>query len=73
VSNAQIDEVYQARRDAGAVGGKCSTPAAAGFMVLLVDPDKRAQVHERLNRLVHVNVGLDTEGSEIVIYQPEEV
>jgi hypothetical protein len=35
--------------------------------VLLVDPDKRAQVLERLRELIHVNVGFDTDGSKIVI------
>jgi D-glycero-alpha-D-manno-heptose-7-phosphate kinase len=46
---------------------------AGGFMVLLVDPDKRAQVRERLRKLIHVNVGFDTDGSKIVIYQPDDV
>ena len=44
-----------------------------GFMVLLVDPDKRAQVRERLRKLIHVNVGFDSDGSKIVIYQPDEI
>jgi hypothetical protein len=41
--------------------------------VLLVDPEKRAQVRERLRKLVYVNVGFDTDGSKIVIYQPDDV
>jgi hypothetical protein len=40
-------------------------------MVLVVDPEKRAQVRERLSKLIAVNVGFDTEGSKIVIYQPD--
>ena len=62
VSNSQIDDIYEAGRDGG-----------GGFMVLLVDPDKRAQVRERLRKLIHVSVGFDTDGSKIVIYQPDEV
>jgi D-glycero-alpha-D-manno-heptose-7-phosphate kinase len=73
VSNSQIDEIYDAGRAAGAVGGKLLGAGGGGFMVLLVDPEKRNQVRERLKKLVHVNVGFDTEGSKIVIYQPEEV
>jgi hypothetical protein len=39
--------------------------APAAFLgVLLVDPDKRAQVRERLRKLIHVNVGFDTDGSK---------
>ena len=53
------------RQAAGAGGG--------GFMVFLVEPEKRAQVRERLNKLIHVNVGFDTEGSKIIIYQPDEI
>jgi hypothetical protein len=40
-------------------------------MVLLVDPENRDRVRERLKKLIHVNVGFDTEGSKIVIYQPD--
>jgi hypothetical protein len=35
--------------------------------------EKRAQVRERLRKLVHVHVGFDTDGSKIVIYQPDEI
>ena len=35
-------------------------------------PDRRGQVRERLYKLVQVNVGFDSEGSKIVIYQPEQ-
>jgi D-glycero-alpha-D-manno-heptose-7-phosphate kinase len=72
VSNSQIDDIYDAGRDAGAVGGKL-LGAGGGFMVLLVDPEMRAQVRERLRKLIHVNVGFDTDGSKIVIYQPDEI
>ena len=71
VSNSQIDEIYDAAREAGAIGGKLLGAGGGGFMVLVVDPEKRAQVRERLSKLIAVNVGFDTEGSKIVIYQPD--
>src|SRR5580692_8945862 len=71
VSNSQIDEIYDAARGAGAIGGKLLGAGGGGFMVLVVDPEKRKQVRERLKKLVAVNIGFDTEGSKIVIYQPD--
>jgi D-glycero-alpha-D-manno-heptose-7-phosphate kinase len=73
VSNSQIDDIYEAGRDAGAFGGKLLGAGGGGFMVLLVDTEKRAQVRERLRKLIHVNVGFDNDGSKIVIYQPDEI
>jgi len=72
VSNVRIDEIYDAGREAGAFGGKLLGAGGGGFMVLVVDPERRAHVRERLKKLIHVNVGFDIEGSKIVVYQPEE-
>jgi len=71
VSNAQIDEIYEAGREAGASGGKLLGAGGGGFMLFLVDPEKREQVRERLKTLIHVSVGFDTDGSKIVLYQPD--
>jgi D-glycero-alpha-D-manno-heptose-7-phosphate kinase len=71
VSNPQLDEIYEAGRSAGALGGKLLGAGGGGFMVFLVEPDRRQQVRERLNKLIHVGVGVDAEGSKIVLYQPD--
>ncbi|HEY6334319.1 MAG TPA: kinase [Alphaproteobacteria bacterium] len=70
VSNTKIDEIYAAGLDAGAVGGKLLGAGGGGFIVFLVEPDKRAAVRERLKRLIHVTFDFDSEGSKIVLYQP---
>jgi D-glycero-alpha-D-manno-heptose-7-phosphate kinase len=71
VSNPQIDEIYEAGREAGAIGGKLLGAGGGGFMVFLVDPAKRDQVRERLKKLIHVSVDFDNEGSKIVLYHPD--
>ena len=48
VSNNQIDEIYEAGREAGAIGGKLLGAGGGGFMVFFVEPEKREQVRERL-------------------------
>ncbi len=72
VSNSAIDEIYAAAREAGASGGKLLGAGGGGFMLLVVDPERRDNVRERLKKLVHVNVGFDSEGSRVILYQPDE-
>jgi len=70
VSNQRIDEIYEAGRAAGAAGGKLLGAGGGGFMMFLVNPEKREAVQERLRNLIQVAVGIDSEGSKIVLYQP---
>jgi len=70
VSNPRIDEIYEAGRAAGAIGGKLLGAGGGGFMVLLVEPDRRECVRERLKDLIQVSVGFDNTGSKIVLYEP---
>lgn len=71
ISSPQIDEIYEAGRNAGAIGGKLLGAGGGGFMFFIVDPDKREQVRERLKKLIHVTIGFDNDGSKIVLYQPD--
>jgi len=73
VSNRQIDEIYDAGRAAGALGGKLLGAGSGGFMVFLVDPSKREPIRERLKNQIHVSIGIDSEGSRIVLYQPNGI
>ena len=70
VSNSRIDDIYEVGRTAGAIGGKLLGAGGGGFMVLLVEPDRRECVRERLKDLIHVSVGFDNTGSKIVLYEP---
>jgi D-glycero-alpha-D-manno-heptose-7-phosphate kinase len=71
VSTPEVDEIYQAARDTGAIGGKLLGAGGGGFMLLFVEPEKQAAVSERLESLIRVKIGPDETGSKIVVYEPD--
>jgi len=71
VTTQEIDDIYTAAREAGAVGGKLLGAGGGGFMLFYVEPENRAKVQERLKTLTHVTFGIDMAGSRIVVYEPE--
>ena len=70
VSSAAIDELYAAARRAGAIGGKLLGAGGGGFMLLFVEPGLRQQVKNAVGNLVEVPFRFETQGSRIVLYQP---
>lgn len=73
ISNADIDEIYEAGRSAGALGGKLLGAGGGGFMLFFVPPEKRLALRERLKKLLCVPFSFSTKGSDVVVYEPEEV
>ena len=71
VSNPTIDALYEAARQAGAVGGKLLGAGGGGFLLLFVKPEDRAHVRERLGRLIEVPFRFESSGSRVVLYQPD--
>jgi D-glycero-alpha-D-manno-heptose-7-phosphate kinase len=72
ISNADIDEIYQAGLDAGALGGKLLGAGGGGFMLFYVLPEKRNALRERLKKLLCVPFAFSSKGSHVVVYEPEE-
>lgn len=70
VSTPAVDAMYEAARNAGAIGGKLLGAGGGGFMLLFVRPEHQARVREALKDLVHVPFGFDESGSRVVLYQP---
>jgi D-glycero-alpha-D-manno-heptose-7-phosphate kinase len=70
VTTEKIDEIYQAARDAGAVGGKLLGAGGGGFMLLFAKPADHAAIRERLKPLIHVPFEFEESGSRVVLYQP---
>jgi D-glycero-alpha-D-manno-heptose-7-phosphate kinase len=73
ISNAEIDEIYDAGLSAGATGGKLLGAGGGGFMLFFVPPEKRAALRQRLKRLLCVPFSFSTKGSDVVVYEPEEI
>ena len=72
VATTDIDEMYAAGLEAGAIGGKLLGAGGGGFMLFMVDPDKQQQVRERLKDLIHVSFNFDSGGSKIVVFEPDD-
>ncbi len=73
ITNASIDEIYEAGLNAGALGGKLLGAGGGGFMLFFVPPERKAALRARLKNLLCVPFGFSTKGSHVVVYEPEEV
>jgi len=72
ITTSVIDDIYEAGRRAGAIGGKLLGAGGGGFMLFFVEPDQRAQVIQSLNHLIPVPVEIGRDGSRIIVYEPDE-
>jgi D-glycero-alpha-D-manno-heptose-7-phosphate kinase len=70
VSTVEIDQIYDAAREAGALGGKLLGAGGGGFMLFFVRPENQSRVLERLKHLIHVPFRFENSGSRVVLYQP---
>lgn len=71
VSTPEIDAIYAAAREAGAIGGKLLGAGGGGFLLLYVPPEAHSAVRARLPDLVKVDFKIGSEGSRVVLYEPE--
>lgn len=70
ISNSEIDEIYDAARQAGAIGGKLLGAGGGGFLLIFAKPEDQPKVRQALNRLVHVPFKFENSGSTVALYQP---
>jgi D-glycero-alpha-D-manno-heptose-7-phosphate kinase len=73
ITNSNLDEIYEAGRSAGALGGKLLGAGGGGFMLFFVPPERRQALRMRLKNLLCVPVGFSNRGSHVVVCEPEEV
>jgi D-glycero-alpha-D-manno-heptose-7-phosphate kinase len=71
ITNANIDEIYEAGLSAGALGGKLLGAGGGGFMLFYVPPERQPALRERLKKLLCVPFSFAKRGSQVVVYEPE--
>jgi D-glycero-alpha-D-manno-heptose-7-phosphate kinase len=70
VTDSQIDDWYQRGINAGAKGGKLLGAGNGGFMMFFAPPDKHRNIVKAMSELREVPLSFDSNGSQIVYYQP---
>ena len=70
ITNKKIDDIYEAARNAGAIGGKLLGAGGGGFMLFFADPEHHKKIKEKLSSLLYVPFKLENQGSQIIFYQP---
>ena len=72
ISNAAINELYGAARDAGAIGGKITGAGGGGFLLLFVPQQHQPAVREKLSSLLHVPFNFEKSGSQVIFYDRDQ-
>ena len=71
ITNAHIDEVYEAGLEAGALGGKLLGAGGGGFVLFLCPPELQNSVKEKLKKLLYVPVKFEFGGTRLIYYKPD--
>lgn len=72
ISTPTIDAMYAAARRAGALGGKLLGAGGGGFMLVFAEPEDHRRIRAALPGCLNVPFRFDYQGSQIIVYQPEE-
>ena len=71
ITTPMIDDIYDAARRAGVLGGKLLGAGGGGFMLLFAKPEIHPQIRAALLGLLEVPFRFEGLGSQIVFYQQE--
>lgn len=71
IAPAFVNDIYEAARKAGADGGKLLGAGGGGFMLLFVEPERRAAVLHSLAKLLPVPFRFERGGTQLVLYEAE--
>jgi D-glycero-alpha-D-manno-heptose-7-phosphate kinase len=68
ISSSNIDEIYEAGRRAGALGGKLLGAGGGGFMLFYAKPELQPKIKKALKGLLHVPFYFEHIGSQVIYY-----
>jgi D-glycero-alpha-D-manno-heptose-7-phosphate kinase len=66
ITNEQIDAWYERATDAGAEGGKLLGAGGGGFLLFIVEPERREAVRRALDGLEEVPISYEVHGSQVL-------
>ena len=66
ISNSKIDEMYQAARKAGAIGGKIAGSGGGGFLLLYCPRERQDEVRKVLKGLRELPFRFEQDGSKVI-------
>jgi len=72
ITTSAIDDMYEAGRKAGALGGKLLGAGGGGFLMLYVPPERQDAVRASLGRLLYVPCRFEFLGSQIIYFAHED-
>ena len=66
MSNPEIDALYEAATDAGALGGKLCGAGGGGFLLMVVPPERLKAFKDRMGKSHIIKIEMDSAGSTIL-------
>jgi len=66
ISNGMIDDLYNAARRGGAVGGKITGAGGGGFLLLYAPHEKHETIRQELNTLQELPFQLEPDGTKVI-------
>jgi D-glycero-alpha-D-manno-heptose-7-phosphate kinase len=69
ITTPLIDDIYNAARRAGAIGGKLLGAGGGGFILIFAKPNDQPKIKEKLRHLLQIPFQFENQGSQIIFCQ----
>jgi D-glycero-alpha-D-manno-heptose-7-phosphate kinase len=66
ISNNSFNDIYNAARSAGAIGGKITGAGGGGFMLLYCPKERQEAVHETLKNMQELPIRSEADGTKVI-------